>query len=203
MNSILHIVTPCTRKQEYLDRCYQSIIQLDCNWKWYIIINKNVYKHDLDISKYNNTKLLIQERENKWNSLINHYLDNVNEPNSFVFFLDDDNLIHPNFNKAYDELITNSAEVNSLVLTQEGKFDDGRYFTREALSENIMVEKIDQGQVVFKRSIIGDLRYWENIYRGDGYFIMEYFIRDGKNKGKVILFQYIGCYYNAQKWMKV
>jgi cephalosporin hydroxylase len=201
MNNILHIVTPCTRKQEYLDKCFESIIQLNYNWKWYIVINKNVYKENLDIRKYNNTELLVQEKENKWNSLINHYLDKINEENSLVYFLDDDNLIHPNFNKALKLIVDTNR--TAIIFSQEGKYNNNEStFIRQATNDNLIVEKIDQGQIIYSRDSIGDLRYWEDNYRGDGYFIMEYLIRSRQkqNNGKILIFPEICSYYNAQKW---
>lgn len=198
MQKLLHIVTPCTRDTNYLNKCYDSFKYINYNWIWYIIINSNTYKYDLNISNFKNTIKIIQNRENKWNSLINEYLDNVNE-DSFIYFLDDDNLIHENFNIALDKLYKENFE--TILFSQYGKYGN-KEFTRIADYHNIRVEGIDQGQIIYNRELIDNLRYWENVYRGDGYFITEYIIRlRQQNKLNVVYIdKRILCYYNAQKW---
>lgn len=194
----LHIVTPCTRNINYLNRCYDSFKHIKYDWIWYIVINSNIYKYDLNILNFKNTIKITQNRKNKWNSLINEYLDNVNEE-SFIYFLDDDNLIHEDFNTALDKLYKEKFE--TILFSQYGKYGD-KDFTRIANFSNIRVEGIDQGQIVYSRKLINDLRYWEDVYRGDGYFITEYMIRlRQQNKlHKVCIDNKILCYYNAQKW---
>lgn len=194
----LHIVTPTTRSKEYLDRCYESIQQIKYNWKWFIVTNKNTYEHKIDITNYKHTTHIIQKRENKWNSLINEYLDNY-EGGQFVYFLDDDNLIHENFNTALEFIFDKNFE--SLLFSQYGKIGD-RPITRIIDENHLVVERVDQGQIIYKRNLIGNLRYWEDVYRGDGYFIMEYILRlqkEGK-ASKIIINREIFSYYNAQQW---
>ena len=66
--------------------------------------------------------------------------------------------------------------------------------------ENIIVQKIDMAQFCVKREIVNDLRFWE-IYRGDGYFIMELYIRCKENGIQTQILSEIFSYYNAQHWL--
>ena len=71
---------------------------------------------------------------------------------------------------------------------------------RIACEQNIIVQKIDMAQFCVKREIVNDLRFWE-IYRGDGYFIMELYIRCKENGIQTQILSEIFSYYNAQHWL--
>ena len=190
MKNLYHIVTRFTRNDiRWLDNCYKSIINNDINYRWYIIGTED----HVDVSKYKNTTYLKFPSKPNWKNLCNYYLDVVPDDGQWVFILDDDNLLHPNFNQL-DARIYNDTKL--VILSQLYETDK----VRVACEQNIMIQKIDMAQFCVKREIINDLRFWE-IYRGDGYFIMELYIRCKENTIQTQILPEIFSYYNAQYWI--
>ena len=193
-----HIITRNTDVNyiKLLDNCYQSIINQDIDYEWFIISTNNI-----DVSKYKNTKLLKFDKKPDWANLINHYLDNYNIRDSWIYVLDNDNLLHPNFNKL-NNIISGTDDV--VIFSQQL----GPTQTRVVNDHWPHIENIDNAQCCIKRSIIGDLRYW-NTYRTDGYFITELKIKcrekiNGSTEKTPYNFKIhheVLSYYNAQKWL--
>ena len=190
----LHIVTPCTRDQSFLDRCYESIRKLDIPYSWFIVTDKETYEHELDIGKYENTTHLESTLPKLWNSLLNYYLEAVPVEDQWMVVLDDDNLMHEGFNTIIPYL--NYQNVSCITYAQKVDADGN---IREMNPESIAPMKIDQAQFILRRSDIADLRYW-NIYRGDGYFILEFKIRMGFKQRQILVTNQVACNYNAQHW---
>jgi hypothetical protein len=190
MKNLYHIVTRFTRNDvKWLDNCYKSIINNDINYKWYIIgIDDYV-----DVSKYRNTIYLKFPDKPNWKNLCNYYLDVVPDEGQWFFILDDYNLLHPNFNQLDKKIQPNSKLIIVSQLYEPNKI-------RIACEQNIIVQKIDMAQFCIKREIINDLRFWE-IYRGDGYFIMELYIRCKEYEIQTQIIPEIFSYYNAQHWI--
>jgi hypothetical protein len=193
MKNLYHIVTRFTRNEDgsirWLDNCYKSIISNDINYKWYII----GIEDDVDISKYKNTIYLKFPSKPNWKNLCNYYLDVVPDEGQWFFILDDDNLLHPNFKQLDDRIYNDTKLVIMSQLYEPDKI-------RVACEKNITVQKIDMAQFCIKREIINDLRFWE-IYRGDGYFIMELYIRCREYGIQSQIFPEVFSYYNAQHWI--
>jgi len=84
-----------------------------------------------------------------------------NDPENWVILLDDDTLIH------YDLLATVEAHIgpdtNAVVVSQQKR--DGSVLW--AMPENVKVGNIDTGQVVMRRSFLGEERLLD-AYEGDG-----------------------------------
>ena len=64
---------------------------------------------------------------------------------------------------------------------------------REAIPENVKVQKIDMAQFMLSRDLIGDSRLKLNDYRSDGFFIEKLY---NENKDDFIFIKDILCYYN-------
>ncbi len=193
----LHIVTPCTRDRGFLERCYASIRALEIPYSWFIVTHQPSYVQQhglLDVQGFEHTQALLYEGENRWNSLLNWYLDSVAIGDQWVVVLDDDNLMHPAFSRMLPFLEIEG--VAGLVFSQQ---IDAAGSVRRALPGCIYPTKVDQAQFIVRRSAIGGLRYW-NIYRGDGYFLLEFRIRMDIERRQVLLIDQVACNYNAQMW---
>ena len=190
----LHIVTPCTRDQSFLDRCYESIRKLDIPYTWFIVTDKSSYPHELDITRYENTHHLESTLPKLWNSLLNYYLEVVPEEDQWMVVLDDDNLMHEGFKGILPFL--DYPQISCVTYAQKV---DKEGNLRQMDSSCFYPRKIDQAQFVLRRSDIGDLRYW-NIYRGDGYFILEFKIRMEIRQRQILVTNQVACNYNAQHW---
>ena len=101
----------------------------------------------------------------------------------WVYFLDDDTTIHPEF---FAEL----AEVKSGAVAFEQ--DLGTWVRKVAPSE-MKVCKIDMGQVAIRRDVIGDIRFALGIYEADGIFIQAVY---GNNPEAWSFIEKPLCYYN-------
>jgi hypothetical protein len=190
MKRLYHIVTRFTRDNEkWLDRCYESILKSNLNYKWYIV-GPNLPSN---MTKYKNSNFLHFTQKPNWKNLCNFYFDTVKDEGQWVYILDDDNLMHYNFHLA-DKKIEHETEL--IIVSQE--YEPNKI--RIANENNITVQKIDMAQFCVKRSAVGDLRFWE-IYRGDGYFIMELYIRCKEYGKKVQIMHEVFSYYNAQHWL--
>ena len=190
----IHIVTPCTRDQSFLNRCYESILKLNIPYTWYIITDKSSYEHKLDLSSYENTHHLESTLPKLWNSLLNFYLESVPVTDQWMVVLDDDNLMHEGFKGILNYL--NYPQISCVTYAQK---TDKEGSIREMNSECFLPKRIDQAQFILRRSDIEDLRYW-NIYRGDGYFIMEFKIRMEYKNRQILVTNQVACNYNAQHW---
>jgi len=190
----LHIVTPCTRDQSFLDRCYESIRKLDIPYSWFIVTDKETYEHELDIGKYENTTHLESTLPKLWNSLLNYYLEAVPVEDQWMVVLDDDNLMHEGFKTIVPYL--NYQNVSCITYAQKVDADGN---IREMTPDCFYPKRIDQAQFIIRRSDIADLRYW-NIYRGDGYFILEFKIRMEFKQRQILVTNQVACNYNAQHW---
>jgi len=82
----------------------------------------------------------------------------------WVYFLDDDNLLHPDFEKCFLEAVEQYPSYHWFIFDQIRK--DGSLYL-EATSRP-SINHVDTGQCVVRREAIGILRFKENEYAADG-----------------------------------
>jgi len=192
--SCLDIVTPFSANSfDVLAKIYESIVDIPIKWNWYIISDHNVNLNFKDVqTTFDNTKMykLPFGVKSGWGkNQVNMYLDMTDDVSTnWVYVLDDDNIIHPNFyNFDFDR------QEGFVVFEQQLVNGNVRRITTP--SETCAVFKIDQAQMIHRRNFIGDLRYWAH-YRGDGYFAMESFYKSNN----VGMDKNVRSYYNFLKW---
>ena len=113
MKRLYHIVTRFTRDNEkWLDKCYESILKSQLNYKWYIVGPKI----PSNMTKYKNSQFLHFTEKPNWKNLCNFYFDKVNDEGQWVYILDDDNLMHHNFHIA-DSRIEDDTQL--IIVSQE------------------------------------------------------------------------------------
>jgi hypothetical protein len=187
MKKKLYIITPVSRI-ENLRKIFKSI-----NWgyvtKWIIVYDKQIIKKNPYLFK--NTSNIV-ELSNLTKSSVRgsgqrnagiEYLIKEKKNNSFVYFLDDDNIIHPNFYNIYkkfknENIYTFSQQVKIRHIRQGNKFK---------------LYHIDTAMFVASLSIIKKIRWKMNIHETDYYFIKECL---KKNKNRYVCINNVGCYYN-------
>jgi hypothetical protein len=174
------IVTPCSRPR-YLEKLFQSI-RFDMISAWLIIYDT---RHIPFQKNYpDNSKII--EVECKDEGVAGHQIRNFALniiQNAMIYFLDDDNIMHPFF----WNLIPNFQSGNIYtfnLLYQNGAILPG---------DNPIPTKIDTSQYIFDRSLVGDLRFKTDDYRADGIFINTLY---EQNRDKSFHFNYIAAYYN-------
>lgn len=193
---IINILTRCTRPQNLLQiskTIFTDLFEIN----WYILFDTNKIK-DIDISLLMElTKLgaKIKYSKSEPNSfgynIINEILDEITD--GWVYILDDDNIIHPDFYNILDEFI-DANTYGVLVFNQKV---DGKDFTkldiREANPENMKIGGVDIAQVLIHIGDYGDTRRFNNAYTADGELIEKLF---EEKKDDFIFIQTELCYYN-------
>jgi len=130
----------------------------------------------------------------------NRALDRIMD--GWVYFLDDDNLMHP---ALFERLYRRITRIPSWYLRGYGSVGEtgrarGYIFSQElgagqrvAAPENVTVNRIDTAQFLLWRGLIGDLRFAEDRYEADGIFIETLYSQSPQS------FEFIEeplCYYN-------
>ena len=179
---MLTIITPCSR-QANLPKLFESI-QFDKIHKW-IIVYDTSRNRKYEPLYTENPKILECECNAgiSGNPQRNCAIELVED--GFVYFLDDDNIIHPALWSLLDV-------VDSRFFYTFDQLRNKR--TNEILVGNrIELDRIDTAMFLVHRHHIGQIRWHNDKYNADGYFITELY-RTHKDAHKYI--EGIGCYYN-------
>lgn len=193
---MLNIITPCSRlgslpiMNTEIAELYQAIPDL----KWWIIVDGNcspeigpTIKRKLD-HPYVHMEVVAGEGRSG-NDQRNRALD-LAEP-GFVYFLDDDNILHPDFIKYIQSLMDR--------MVNEGKQgavwhqDVRQRYVRRIAPDRIKMGMIDTAQYLLTTDIIGDLRWIPDEHCADGFFIEEL---HRKNPDKFLYIDMVLCYCN-------
>ena len=182
------IITPSYRVKN-LKKILQSI-SFDHIFKWIIIydgskISENYiqFSNNQNIIEiiYKSKKDEIQGNAQR-NEGLNYVSKNFSDQNIFIYFLDDDNVVNPNFYKLLRDI-----QINFFYT-----FDQQR--NRYVFSgENPKVYHIDLGMFLFDFKMASDVRFRLNKYEADGIYVEECCNKDIK---KHIYVPKIYTYYN-------
>jgi glycosyltransferase involved in cell wall biosynthesis len=168
------------------------------SYKWHVIFDTSVVKEvDTGILEELNNRGI---RVNFWrgetgdfgHQLLNQALDNIDD--GWIYFLDDDNILHENFEQTVQQTIEENPVCEAIIFDQEvnGK-DFSGVDIRKAMAANVEVSKIDIAQYTIKRSLIGSTRFRKFDYKADGHFVTEIF---NSNQSKFIFVNQTLSYYN-------
>jgi hypothetical protein len=119
----------------------------------------------------------------------NFYLSSFLQ-DDWVYFLDDDNILHPDFIETLIPIL-NQEDVSAIIVSQQVLKD---HTVRHALPENITPGKIDTAQFIIKTSYITPEDRFPLQYDGDGHFITNFY---KKNKNVAFLNDSPASLYNA------
>ena len=197
----IEIITRCTRPV-FLNKVLVSILANkipEIELHWHIIIDTSVVKN-IDTSCFTSTEIPTTpyfwegKPGDMGHSLINRVIDKLHGDDSWIYILDDDNEIHPDFFSAVYESYE-SEDIEGMIFSQ---YVGGKDFTkleiRDAKPENVKVQKIDMGQFLLHLSLIGDARLIPNQYTADGVFIEEVY---SKNPESFTFIDKVLCNYNS------
>lgn len=187
---LVDFITCYTRKEENLDAIANSILKSNIsNFRWFICSEK-----EYNYNKIPNIWIKTDSLKNNFGQGINYYLDSIKDTGQWVYILDDDNLVHSNFHSLFNKL---NNDCKLAVFSQQLDYSN----VRVANPYKLWVQYVDSAQFCISRQFIGGLRMW-NVYRHDGYFLMELVIRAKEQNVKYQVFQEVFSYYNAQLWLK-
>lgn len=202
---MLYIVTPLSRP-ENLEQIAESLNKIylrksPCKIFWIIIMDKSLSKEDMNkVYHFTTNKPLFYtelsffEKSFVGHSHRNFFINDIHSgfkvickknnivESDWVYFLDDDTLLHPNF---VEEIINRLDDTKSaIIFDQENK--DGTIRLRADI-DKVKVCHIDMGQyVVNLTKLPEDLRFKEDDYCADGIFIEELFNRVGPEQFIVV-----------------
>jgi len=182
-------ITPLTRPHN-IKLVYKSIINSvtkDMKWEWIVVEDGNSL---LDNDECLYTKYISYSSADKGlsgNPQRNIALDHVG-CDSYVYFLDDDNIIHPNLFRRATKILENSNK--ALIFSQA--FENG--FIRLVPRPDMIVPcHIDTAQFLVPRDLIGDLKWEDWNYCADGVFFSTLY---NQHKERFIITKETLCYYN-------
>ena len=157
----LQIITPCSRPQN-LQKIKENIEQvIKVSYDWYIVFDRNT--DPIEISSDNIKVYKNHDTPSGFGNMERNYALNYKDNYEFVYFLDDDNLIHEDFMELFNYI----DEISDIyVFNQENRLQSG---TNKVCSEN----QIDTACFLIKSSIIKNNEWNPTIYAADARFIAD------------------------------
>lgn len=141
-----------------------------------IINNPNLFKNQ----ENNKIKEYVYKGEGiSGNPQRNYALDKITNSNTLLYYLDDDNIIHPNLYR-----LLNIIDNNKIYTFNQYNRIKGN---------NINVGSIDTAMIIIPFNICKNIRWIPHIYASDGYYITECY---NTNKNLHVYIDNDLCYYN-------
>lgn len=163
--NFINIITPCSRP-ENLKAMSESINIPKVAYRWIVVIDGAAGKFNVTLPRNAEVYYHRDPRSISGNAQRNYALGRI-EPfekprgfNSYVYFLDDDTLMHPDLYKAVRQLD------NDFIHFDQENPDGSR-----RIGGTVKVNHVDSGNVLIRRSLIGDIRWRSDLYHADGVFI--------------------------------
>lgn len=118
----------------------------------------------------------------------------------WICFLDDDNLLYPDFGKIASRTISENIDKQGFIFNQDHKNKINEPYQELsnhnnliACKENIKLGGIDTAQFIFNRSIIKDIRFIHYLYQSDYFFVKKIY---DNNKDNIHFVNEYLSYYN-------
>lgn len=192
----LNIITRCSRPNNLLEvenSIFKNHNQANINIQWHIVFDTKVLK-DIDadlLSQLDKPEINLHfKKGDGWG--LSQLNDLIHSLDGWIYHLDDDNILHPNFYNAIYHAVKDT-DLKGIIFSQQV---DGKDFTglqvREAKKENVKVQGIDLAQWVIHTDLHKNYSYGSG-YTADGEFIEKIFT---ENIDKFTLIQDILSYYN-------
>ena len=168
------VITPCCRV-ENLQTIYESM-DFNIVVKWIIVYDSKHITNNPQLFMNNNNieEYIYSSLESSWgNAQRNYALSILAEKkalhNCFIYYLDDDNIIHPNLYNVFKFVRKN----NIYTFDQKRLSNiDGSYGIT-LKGNDISWKKIDTGQILLYYPLVRNIKWCENIYHADYYYIKE------------------------------
>lgn len=156
------IITPCSRPENLF--LLKDSIKVK-HTTWYIVYDSDTpiqtFKHELNIIELNIKGGMYGNKQR------NLALDTIlnNNIQDFIYFLDDDNVIHPEFETTFEYLYSIPTSITNLITFDQETLNGIR-------KGNILIRNnIDTAQFIAHTKLISNTRWDETLYNADGKFI--------------------------------
>jgi hypothetical protein len=156
----INIITPCSRP-ENLKAIQQSInIPRTC-YKWWIVFDALPNEIDPTLIPENATPIYHKNKKSiAGHAQRNFALDHIPNDNDYVYFLDDDTLMHPDLYPTVAQLLSNDFI----------HFDQQNPDGTKRIGGKVEINHIDTGSAIVKRQLIENTRFRTDAYNADGIF---------------------------------
>ena len=180
----LTIITPSYRVQNLLE--LKKSIDFDYVDEWIIVYDGSKISHNPNLFKHNSKiKEYVYNGEGiSGNPQRNYALSKITNPNTILYYLDDDNILHPKIYNLLD--IMDNTKI--YTFNQENRTKGSRI-----KGNKIEIGYIDTAMVIVPFNLCNDKTWIIDIYQADGYYIKECY---EKNKDNHIFVDNNLCYYN-------
>lgn len=181
------LITACSRPQNL--RLVERSVPPEC--RWLIGIDSRVNY----IPYANRGEIIPTPVTGSWGAAVRNYvLDRLNpSEHEWIAFLDDDNLVHPEWFPCLMAMKDDIARVGAGMVTWGQAFADGS--TRLEATGNPMVGTADTASFMFKLELLGQTRFPLDSYHADGLFA-----ETVATKTPLFTINSNLCYYNKLTW---
>lgn len=170
-NKKMIIVTPSIRPENLLK--IEEKLNFDYIEKWVIVYDGKKITENPNLFSGNPKVIeMVHKDENSisGNAQRNFALEHIKNKDSYVYFLDDDNMIHEDLYK-----LLHNAEDNK-IYTFDQKRTKGVFPYVDVLKGDVVeVYRVDSGMVLIDNKLIGSNRWKLDKYNADGHFIKDCF----------------------------
>lgn len=199
MKKNLYLITPCSR----INNLYKikKTIDFEKIKKWIIVYDASVIKRKKKLFiKCKNIEELFHKDElsvsgNSQRNFALNYLNKKKDKNFFLYFLDDDNILHKNFYKIIKKLDNKKKLIYTFDQLRKQKiFINNKFQYVKILKGNtIKTGYIDIAMFLPNFSLINNIRWVKKKYTADGDYIVKC-MKNNKKKHKYL--SVVGCHYN-------
>lgn len=170
---MITIITPCSRPDNLMT-LYDSI-NFDYTLEWIIVYDENRVKTNPYLFKDSKHSDKIKEysifnKDSKMgNRQRNFAMDNITNKEGYIYFLDDDNIIHPDFYNIINYL----KNENKLHLYTFNQYNCTYHWIRKG--NRVEYCQIDTAQYLVPYEFCKNKRWIVDIYEADALFIIDIF----------------------------
>lgn len=178
-NNKLTIITPSYRINTLLT--IKSSINFDYVNEWIIVYDGNKISENPNLFNDNEkiTEYVFKGPGISGNPQRNYALTQIKNKNTLIYYLDDDNIIHPLLYKLMNVIENNKLYTFNQINRLKG--------------DNINIGKIDTAMFIIDYNLCKNIPWIYDKYDADGYYIKECY---EKNKNNYIFVNNDLCYYN-------
>ena len=185
------IITPSIRP-ENLQKIKDSI-NFDYVNEWIIVYDKNKIKENpMLFSSTEETKIkeymYSDTNSISGNAQRNFAIDNMLYKDTYLYFLDDDNIIHPDLYK-----LLNKLENNKMYTFDQKRPIDIFPYKELLKGDTIELNNIDTAMFLIDYNLCKDIRWQNDKYNADGYYILDCY---NNNKNNWIYVNELLSFYN-------
>jgi hypothetical protein len=177
----LTIITPSYRVTNLLS--LKNSINFDYVDEWIIVYDGSKITENPNIFKDEENQKIKEYVYNgqgvSGNPQRNYALTKINNPNTLLYYLDDDNILHPDIYKL----------LNIIDNTKMYTFNQ----MNRIKGNNIKISKIDSAMFIIPYNLCNNINWKLDIYSADGYYIIDCY---EQNKQNHVFVDNDLCYYN-------